>query len=83
MWYVKGVFLSTYTKKACVLKEIGLHAHIMLTILGSLVNMIGGVGRGLYDQLMSWRIFTLIMNKIFIRALNFTRQMAMGTVWIW
>ena len=32
------------------LREIGLHAQNMLTILGSVVNMIGG---GLYDHLMS------------------------------
>ena len=36
----------------------------------------------LYDQLMSTRIFTLSMNKIFLWAPNFMRQMAMGTFWI-
>jgi hypothetical protein len=45
------------------LKEIRLHAHNMLTILGSMVNTTGG---DLYDRLMSMRIFTLIINKIFI-----------------
>ena len=45
------------------LKEIGLHAQNMLSILGSMVNMIG---EDLYDHLMSTRIFILIMNMIFI-----------------
>ena len=44
------------------LKEIGLHAQNMLTILGSIVNV---SGETLYDHLMSTRIFTLITNKIF------------------
>ena len=35
----------------------------MITILGLLVNLIQG--RGLYDHMMSMKIFTLIMNKIF------------------
>ena len=47
----------------------------MQTIIGSIVNMT----RGLYDHLMSTRIFALIMNEIFIRAPKFRRQMAMST----
>ena len=43
------------------LQEIELRVQNTLTILGSIVNMIGGY---LYDQLMSGRVFTLIMNKI-------------------
>ena len=35
----------------------------------------------LYDHLMSTRIFTLIMNKLFIWAPKMMRQMAMGTIW--
>ena len=43
-----------------------LHVHNMVIIVGSIVNMIG---RGdLYDHLMSSRVFTFIMNTIFIRA---------------
>ena len=41
--YLSGVWLgvSTDIKKAGVLKEIGLHAQKLLTILGSIVNIIG------------------------------------------
>lgn len=38
----------------------------MLLITGSIVNMFGGGGReNLYDHLISTKIFTLEMNKIF------------------
>ena len=37
----------------------------------------GGGGEGVFDHLMNTRIFTLTMNKIFMR------QMAMGAVWIY
>ena len=40
-------------------KEIGLNAQNVISILGSIVNMIGG---DLYENLMNTRIFTLIMN---------------------
>ena len=43
------------------LKEIGLYAQNMIIILSSIANIIGG----LYDHLMSTRIFTFLMNKIF------------------
>ena len=44
-------------------KEIGLCAQNMTTISNSTVNIIGG---NLYDHLMSTKIFTLIMNEIFM-----------------
>ena len=41
-----GMLLELYlrmdTKRTCVQKEIGLYAQNMLTILGSIVNMMGG-----------------------------------------
>lgn len=40
MWL--GAGLKMDTKKSMCLKEIGLHAQNMLTILSSIVNMIGG-----------------------------------------
>ena len=52
---------NEYQEDVC-LKEIRLCAPNMITILGSMVN----VTRGTYDHLMSMRLFTLIMNKIFI-----------------
>ena len=36
----------------------------------------------LYDYLMSMEIFTLVMNKILIRAPKIMRKMIMGTNWI-
>ena len=60
-----GVILRAYPKDMCF-KEIRLHAQNMLTILGLLFNIIGGGGRGLCDHLISSRIFTLMMNMIFI-----------------
>ena len=51
-------------KKDVWLKKIELRAQIMIIIPGSIVNIIGG--GDLYDYLMSMRIFTVIMNKIFI-----------------
>jgi hypothetical protein len=44
-------------------KGIGLCAQNTIAVLGSIVNISEG---DLYDRLMSTRIFTLIMNKIFI-----------------
>ena len=52
------------------LKEIRLHAQIMLHSLGSIVNRIER-GRGLCDHLMSTTIFTSIINHIFIWAPKF------------
>ena len=60
---VRCGFKSGHQKDIMCLKEIGPHAQNMLTILGSIVNIILG---DLYDHLMSMRIFTLMMNKIFI-----------------
>ena len=39
----------------------------------------GGV---LYEHLMSMRIFTLIMYKILIRALEIMRKLAIALLWI-
>jgi hypothetical protein len=44
------------------LKDIGLRAQYLLTILGPIINIIGDLN----DHIVSSRIFTLIMNKIFI-----------------
>jgi hypothetical protein len=53
------------TKVTC-LKVIGLHAqNIIITIWGSIVNLIGGT---YYDYSMCTRITTSIFNKTFIRA---------------
>lgn len=69
---------SGHQKEMC-LKEVELRAQNTLTILGSTVNIIGG---DLYDYFISTRIFTLIINKIIIRALSTRRKMATGMNWI-
>ena len=50
-------------QKDMCLKEIGLRAQVFLITLGSIVNTIR---EGLYDYLMTSRIFTLIMNETYI-----------------
>jgi hypothetical protein len=59
---VCGLWLQEQAKDVC-LEDKGLRAQDTLTIIGSIVNIIGG---DLYDHIMSTRIFTLVMNKIFI-----------------
>ena len=48
----------------------------MITILDSIVNIMG-----LFDHLVSTRIFTLILRKNFIRALKIMRKRATATIW--
>ena len=49
-----------YQKDMC-LKGIGLRAQNMITIIGPIVNILGG---DVCDHLMSTQIFTLIMYKV-------------------
>ena len=65
-------------RKDIILEEIRLCVqNILLTIIGSIVNIIGGGGRGdLYDHLISLRILTLTINKIFIGAPKFMTKIA-------
>ena len=53
-------------KKDMCLKEIGLCAQNMIIILGSLIYISRGRGRGYMTNLSDLRIFTLTINKIFI-----------------
>lgn len=46
------------------LEVIGLHAQNVTTILGLIDDIV--VGKGLYDHLMSTRIVTITMKKIFM-----------------
>ena len=62
-WYVVKCGSKNNHQKGMCFTEIGLQAKNMITILGSIVNTIEG---SLFDHSMSLRIFTLIMNKIFI-----------------
>lgn len=58
-------------------KEIVLHGQIMITILGSTVNLIGSGCRRPVNERES---FTSIMNKLFTRAPTFVRKVAMSLV---
>ena len=78
--YLSGMCYGSknkYQKGIVFVKEIGPHAQNVITILGSIVNIIG---EDLYDHLMSTRI-TLLMNIMIRRDLNFMRKVT--TAWIW
>ena len=62
------------------LKEIGQRAQDTITILGSIINIV--TWETLYDHLMSTRIFTLILIKIFMWAPKTMRKVAIASVWI-
>ena len=71
-WYViKFSFRNGYQKNMC-LNEIRLRAQNMITVRGSIAHIIEG---NPYDHLMSMKIFTLIMNKIFfINSANYEKN---------
>ena len=48
------------------LKETNLRPHNMMTILGSIIHIIGGGGGSLFVHLIWIRMVTLIMTKVFI-----------------
>ena len=49
---------------------------VWLTIVGSIVNIMGG------ELILSFRIVTLTMNEISIHAAMFLREMVTITIWI-
>lgn len=49
-------------------KKIELHIQNVLTILDTIVVMMGVGGMWLYDMLITWRFFASTMNKIFIQT---------------
>ena len=64
MWFDVVARTKTIKEIMCQTK-IGLCAQNMITIIGSnIANIIGG--GWVYDDSMSMRIFTLIMNKIIV-----------------
>ena len=70
-WYVARCGPKNgYQKDIMCLKEIGLRAQNMLTILGP------------YDLFMSMRIFTLTMHKINIQTPKIERKLAPALIWI-
>ena len=70
-WYVVRCRSKNEHQNDMCLEEIELRSQNMLIILESIVNIIGG--GYLYIRFMSTRIFTLIMNEIFIGGPNITR----------
>ena len=60
-WCVVGCGSKNGYQKNMCLKEIGLHAQNLLTILGSIINIIGGLPFNELEESL-----TLIMNEIFI-----------------
>jgi hypothetical protein len=79
--YLSGMWLvglREWTPKRHLFKEIGLHAQNMMVILGLENQHHGG---GLYDHLLSMRIFTLILSKISIQAPKIMRIVAIVFIW--
>ena len=62
-WCVLSWDLNMDTNETKCLKEVGLRAQNMVTILGSIVNMIG---EDLYDHLIRMRMLTLTINNLVI-----------------
>ena len=60
-WF--GVAPRTDTKNKHIKKDFGMCPQNMMIIIGSVFNRMGA---NLYDHLVSTRIFTLIINKLFI-----------------
>ena len=58
------------------IKEIGLHAQNTITILSSIINI---VGSDLYE---STKIFTLTMHKMLIRAPDVMTKVVTASTWI-
>ena len=75
-WYVVcSGSKSRFQEDIC--KKIGLHAHNTITIPDSKVNVIGV---NMYECLMGTRIFTLIMNNIFIQAFKIMKKAATSLI---
>ena len=62
-WCVLSWDLNMDTNETKCLKEVGLRAQNMVTILGSIVNMIG---EDLYNHLIRMRMLTLTINNLVI-----------------
>ena len=74
-WCVVGCGSKNNHWKYMCSNEIGLHVQIMLPSLSPVVNIVGG---GLYDHLVSMRIFTL--NMIFIWTLKIVGKMTANVI---
>lgn len=65
-WYVVRRAAKNKNQKDMCSKETAVHAQNMITILGSIMTIIFIWEVDLHDHLMSIKMFTLIMNEIFI-----------------
>ena len=77
-YFLSGMWLAWLQEqipKDMHVKEIRLHAENVLTILASIINI---VGRDLYGHFTITKIFTLIMNKIFLWAPKIMRKVTMA-----
>jgi hypothetical protein len=81
-WVCSQVWFHKQIPKDVCKKEFGLHAQNTITIIGSIVNIIGWEG-DLYDQLISRKILiTLIVNEIWIGAPEIMRKAATTSFWL-
>ena len=75
---MSGMWIQEQTPKIHAFKKrMDYMLQNMLTIWSSIVNMAEGV---LHDHSMSTRNFTLIMNKILIRAPKITRKVVVASI---
>ena len=59
------------TKNTCDEKILNYKFKMLSTILDATIDMIWG---DLYDILVTWRIFSLIMDRMFLQALEIMRK---------
>lgn len=66
-----GCGFMNNTKNTCDEKILNYKFKMLSTILDATIDMIWG---DLYDILVTWRIFSLIMDRMFLQALEIMRK---------
>lgn len=66
-----GCGFKNNTKKTCDEKRLDYWFKMLSTILHATIDMIWG---DLYDRLVTWRIFSLIINRMFLQASEIMRK---------
>lgn len=66
-----GCGFKNNTKNTCDEKILNYKFKMLSTILDATIDMIWG---DLYDILVTWRIFSLIMDRMFLQALEIMRK---------
>jgi hypothetical protein len=72
---------NIYQNNMC-LQDVGLHFLNMVTIIGSIVNILGSGEGDVYDHLVSQRLIIVTLKWIVIQTLKIMRTMALASIWI-